>query len=76
MYRKATVSVGGGTFCHAVKGENGYDFFARDGGRIVRRQLSENGKTYGTRQVSYADAYFAFDCGTLEVLGEEKIYAN
>ena len=76
MYKKATVFVGSGKLCQATATENGTLVTVHDGNRVVRRQMQHSGKVFGARAVSYADAYYEFPTGTMEVWGEEIVYAD
>ena len=77
MYKKALYSVGGGELCQASEADGVISVRIRENGRILRRYMTRpNGKIYGARAVSYADAYFEFPFATLEIMGEEKIYEH
>lgn len=76
MYKKALVSVCGGALCQAT-GDNPVTVITRENGRIIRRSLQPaGGKVFGARTVSFADAYFTYPFGTVEILGEDEIYAH
>lgn len=76
MYKKALISVGGGMFCQATANDEGLTIITRENGRMIRRQMTASGtKAFGGRAVSYADAYFEFPFATVEVMGEEVMYA-
>lgn len=75
MFKAPLYFICNGTCCQAI--ENGQDItlIAREDGRILRRKIGKaSGKQYGARTVSYADAYFEFPFGTVEILGEEMTY--
>lgn len=77
MYKKALYSIGGGELCQAVESGGMITVLTRENGRILRRQMTRpNGKVYGARAVSYADAYFEFPFGTMEIMGEEVAYVD
>lgn len=76
MYKSALVAVCGGTLCQAT-GDNPVTIITRENGRLIRRKmLPAGGKIFGARTVSYADAYFSYPFGSVEILGEEEIYAD
>ena len=74
MYKKALYTLCNGTLCQATASSDGMTVVTRENGRMIRRTVSGRGKVYGARAVSYADAYFEFPHGTMEILGETIIY--
>lgn len=75
MYKKPLISVGGGALCQATATDTGALVITREGGRMVKRQMSlPGGKVFGARAVSYGEAYFEFPFATLEMIGEEVVY--
>ena len=78
MFREPLYFICNGAYCQAVQNdETDLTVIAREDGRMIRRKVGLTaGKQYGARSVSYADAYFEFPFGTVEILGEETVYAK
>ena len=75
MFKTPLYFICNGTCCQAIESGGEVTLIAREDGRILRRKIGKaSGKQYGARAVSYADAYFEFPFGTVEVLGEEMTY--
>lgn len=68
MYKKNLYFVCSGEVCQAYANGDNAVLITRDGDRIVRRFMTD-GKAYGARQISYADAYFEGESVSAEILG-------
>lgn len=75
MFKEPLYFICNGECCQAIESGLDVTLIVREDGRILRRKVgTAAAKQYGTRAVSYADAYFEFPFGTVEILGEEVTY--
>lgn len=76
MFKKPLYKIGAGRLCQAIERDGVTTVLLCDNGRITERKLTGGGKVFGARTISYGDAYFTFPCATVEIKGEEIIYAD